>query len=80
MACGCPVIAADTTSLPEVVGDAGILINPTDTGKLENAIFNLLNDNNLKIRLIREGLLRSKAFKWNESAVKTFKIYSDIKK
>lgn len=71
MACGVPVIVSNKSSLPEVVGDAAITIDPTRIEELVFAIKNILEDKNLKERLINKGLERVKNFKW-EKAVKKF--------
>lgn len=60
MSCGCPVIVSNTSSLPEVVGEAGILIDPRDTNALANAIIKVLTDKNLKISLSKIGVERAK--------------------
>lgn len=71
MACGVPVIVSNKSSLPEVVGDAAIAIDPTRIEELVFSIKNILEDKNLKERLINRGLERIKNFKW-EKAVKKF--------
>jgi glycosyltransferase involved in cell wall biosynthesis len=68
MACGTPVIVSDAASLPEVVGDAGILIKPTDTKALSKAIINVLNDNDMQITLKKKGLLKAKVFTPHKTA------------
>ena len=75
MACGTPVITSDTTSLPEVVGDAGIMINPQDSELMAEKMFEVLTDNKLKDKMIINGLKRAKMYDWNESTKKTLEIY-----
>ena len=75
MACGCPVITSNTSSLPEVVGDAGIMINPTDVNKLADSIYEVLMDKGLQADLTRKGLDRAKLFSWKKCAEETQKIY-----
>jgi glycosyltransferase involved in cell wall biosynthesis len=75
MRCGTPVIASNTTSLPEVVGDAGLLIDPTDCDELCQAMWDLLNDDKLRAQLSREGLKRSQQFSWSICAEKTVDLY-----
>jgi glycosyltransferase involved in cell wall biosynthesis len=62
MACGTPVIASNATSLPEVVGDAGILVEPKNVNDLRNAILAVLFDKELRFNLRRKGLERAKKF------------------
>ena len=62
MACGTPVIAFKVTSLPEVIGDAGILLNPCGPDELAKTIAGVLTDNVLKRSLMEKGLFRAKQF------------------
>jgi glycosyltransferase involved in cell wall biosynthesis len=68
MASGCPVICSDTSSLPEVVGTAGILVPPTDTAKLADAMTRIASDTLLRKKLAAAGLKQSQKFTWKESA------------
>ncbi len=79
MACGTPVITSNTTSLPEVVGDAGILINPQDIELMVNMMYKILTDNELSEELSKKGIERSKLFNWNESAKLTQEVYNSFK-
>jgi glycosyltransferase involved in cell wall biosynthesis len=76
MACGCPVIAADTSSLREVLGEGGIVVDPVDTKKMVNAIIDIIKDDNVKADMIRKGYKQASGFSWHESAQKMFNIYS----
>ncbi|AXV36710.1 MAG: mannosyltransferase [Methanobacterium sp. BRmetb2] len=78
MACGIPVITSNESSLPEVVGDAGIMINPKDLKKMTIKMFNVLTDNSIRDEMIKKGLKRVKKFDWNDSAKKTNKIYEEF--
>ena len=69
MNCGTPVIASNLTSIPEVVGDAGILINPYDTSGMALTIGNLLCNEKLKTELSAKGLIRAKQFSWQNTAI-----------
>lgn len=62
MACGCPVITSNTSSLPEVVGNAGLMINPYNTNELVLSIKKILNDKILKIDMIKKGLKQARKF------------------
>ena len=68
MACGCPVVAANTSSLPEVVGDAGLLVDPYDVSSLAGAIDRLISDAALAADLRTRGLARAQQFTWQRSA------------
>jgi glycosyltransferase involved in cell wall biosynthesis len=75
MQCGVPVIVGDRTSLPEVVGDAGILVDPFDVIALARAIEKVITDSNLRIELRAQGLARAKLFEWRETARQTLAVY-----
>jgi glycosyltransferase involved in cell wall biosynthesis len=68
LASGTPVITSDSTAIPEVVGDAGLLIDPTDAGALQAAIERLLANPALRAELVQRGLERAKVFTWRRSA------------
>lgn len=78
MACGTPVITSNTSSLPEVVGDAGIMVDPMDINSLTEFMYNVLTDKNLQNKMIKKGLKRSKMFTWEKTAQKTWQIYENI--
>lgn len=75
MRCGTPVIAGDRTSLPEVVGDAGLLVDPFDTDAITSAIARLIDDPDLHTTLSERGLLRARQFDWRETARLTLEVY-----
>jgi glycosyltransferase involved in cell wall biosynthesis len=75
MRCGAPVIVGDRTSLPEVVGTAGLLVDPFDVDALAAAIEKLINDSDLRAQLSVKGLERAKLFDWRETARRTLAIY-----
>ena len=75
MQCGTPVIAGNRTSLPEVVGDAGLLVDPFDETALALAIARVIEDSNLAEELRVKGLERAKQFSWHETARLTLKAY-----
>jgi len=78
MACGTPVITSSTSSLPEVVGNAGIMVDPQDLDQLSDAIYHVLTDENLRLSLIEKGLERSKQFSWERTATETCKVYDEV--
>jgi len=78
MACGCPVIASDTSSLPEVVGEAAIKIPPQDVQGLAGALEKVLTDRKLRESLIGRGAEQADKFSWEQTAEKTFKVYREV--
>lgn len=78
MACGCPVITSNSTSLPEIGGDAAILINPRNPEEIFQAMAKLLTDFRPKQELIKNGLERSQYFSWNKSIEKLVDYYEQI--
>jgi len=78
MKCGCPVIASYTSSIPEVVGDAGILINPGEPMEIAGAMAKIINNQNLCAELKNKSLLQSKKFSWESSAKKLMNVINRI--
>jgi glycosyltransferase involved in cell wall biosynthesis len=78
MACGVPVITSQIASLPEIVGDAGLLIPVDDVAALHSAMSLVLEDNQLREKLIRDGLKRSKKFSWERTAQLTQQVYENV--
>ncbi|KPU43695.1 spore coat protein SA [Oxobacter pfennigii] len=78
MSCGVPVIVSDTSSLPEVVGDAGLYIDPYNVESISERINNFLIDSNLREECIRKGLLRADKFNWDSTAEQIIDIYREI--
>lgn len=76
MSCGAPVITSDTSSIPEVVKDAGILINPLDKNSLSEAMLNLINNDHIKVDLINKGIIRAQNFSWRKTSLETLNVYS----
>lgn len=75
MACGLPVIVSHTTSLPEVVGDAGVYVDPFDVEQISVSIDTVLSDTKLYQTLRQKGLKRAKLFSWEKTARETMKVY-----
>jgi len=75
---GCPVIASNSTSIPEVGGDAAIYVDPTNTSAIEEAIVRLCNDSLLQSDLRRRGYVRAKCFSWEKVALETLEIYHRV--
>ncbi len=78
MQCGTAVIAGERTSLPEVVGDAGLLVDPFDVGAIVGAIQRLLSDENLRNELSQKGLKRAEQFSWKRTARQTLDIFEKV--
>jgi len=78
MACGIPVIASKATSIPEVVGDAGLLVDAENIDELSKAMEKLLTDNELKKALVARGYERVKFFNWGTTAKKTLELYKSV--
>jgi glycosyltransferase involved in cell wall biosynthesis len=77
MACGAPVVTSNVSSLPEVVGDAGIMIDPLDVNALTDALDCVLSDSALRERLRQKGLEQAREFTWEATARRTLAIYED---
>jgi glycosyltransferase involved in cell wall biosynthesis len=75
MQCGAPVITGNLTSLPEVVGDAGLLVDPFDESALFRALSRMIDDAELRAQLRAKGLARARAFNWRETARLTLRAY-----
>jgi glycosyltransferase involved in cell wall biosynthesis len=68
MACGTAVITSDCSSLPEVAGDAALIVNPEDTGAISAALDRLLRDQSRRHELEEKGFERARAFTWEKTA------------
>jgi glycosyltransferase involved in cell wall biosynthesis len=73
-----PVITSDVSSLPEVAGDAAVMINPYNEKDIFNAVENVLNNENLRKQLITEGTERANLFTWESTAQKTLEVYYKV--
>lgn len=78
MACGCPVIASNSSSLPEVAGDAGLLIDPHDPHGLAEAMRQVITEPALRAELIEKGFKRTQRFSWERAAQETLQVYSKV--
>jgi glycosyltransferase involved in cell wall biosynthesis len=74
MRCGVPIVASNTSCMPEVVGDAALLVNPLDPLEMGAAIVRLIGDEELRKDLIARGLLRAESFSWEKVARKTLTV------
>lgn len=80
MKCGAPVIVGNKTSLPEVVGDAALTVDPYDVPSIAGAIERLVNDSDLRRELSVKGRNRAETFDWRETARRTLQIYEQVGK
>ncbi len=80
MSLGVPVITSNTTSLPEVVGEAALTIDPENKDELGNALRSVLRDENLRQELSRKGKERARQFTWDKTAQKTLEVYEQCVK
>jgi glycosyltransferase involved in cell wall biosynthesis len=78
MAAGAPVITSNVSSLPEVVGDAALLIDPLDAGAIADAMAQVLTDQALRASLIARGHERVKAFSWARSVGRVRQVYAEL--
>lgn len=78
MKCRVPVITSNTSSMPEVAGDAAILVNPYSVEEIKDAMARLLKYGNLRKRLIKKGLRQAAKFSWEKTANETIKVYKEL--
>ena len=78
LACGIPVASSNAASLPEVVGDAGLLLPPRDVGAWVGALDRLLGDAPLRADLRAKGLARARRFSWDTAAERTLEVYRSV--
>lgn len=78
MTLGAPVVASNTSSLPEVTGDAAILIDPNEPNNLAEAIWEVSNNSQMRQKLIQKGKERAKQYSWQQNAWETLKAYRSL--
>jgi glycosyltransferase involved in cell wall biosynthesis len=78
MACGCPVVASNRSAIPEVVGDAGLLVDPEDTAALQDAMERVWREPGTAAALVRRGLERAPRFSWDEAARATRAVFERV--
>ncbi|MHB8655246.1 MAG: glycosyltransferase family 4 protein [Terriglobia bacterium] len=78
MTYGVPVVTANTSSLPEVGGDAALYADPHDPTQIAAQVRRTVEDGDLRARLIRDGLARAREFSWSKAAQATLKIYDEL--
>jgi len=78
MACGAPVITSDRGSLPEVAGEAALIVDPENISRITDAIVNVLQDESLRHRLAERGKARAACFTWEKTAKETLTLYREM--
>lgn len=78
MASGIPVLTSNISSLPEVAGDAAIMVDPYNLDEITDGLLRLITDTNLRNELTQKGLLRAKQFTWEKSATQLLSIYKNL--
>lgn len=78
LACGTPVITSNVSSLPEVVGDAALLVDPYNIEEMTQAMYRVLTDRNLRYSMIDKGLRQAKKFSWKRTAQETLQVYKEV--
>lgn len=78
MACGCPVIASDTSSIPEVCGDAAFYINPLDDQAIVQAMKLVISDSNKRSEMKRKGLIQAAKFSWEETTRSFIRLLNNL--
>jgi len=78
LSCGTPVISSCTSALPEVIGNAGILVDPFNEDEIATSIYKVLSDERVQEKLRIKGIERAKTFSWEESAKKVLEIYENV--
>ena len=78
MACGCPVVTSNTSSLPEVCGDAAYYVDPYSIENIAQGIYRVLIDENLRKTLIKKGLERVKLFCWKKAAKRILEVFEEV--
>ncbi|MBT1702580.1 glycosyltransferase family 4 protein [Chryseosolibacter indicus] len=78
MACGTPVITSNISCLPEIAGNAALLVDPTNTNAIAEAIERLLTDEVLRIDKVNEGLNNASRFSWDKTADQVLEVYEEV--
>ncbi len=78
MACGTAVITSNTSSMPEVAGNAALIVNPYNINEITDAMIKLTGQSSIKEEFIAKGLQRSKRFSWKQMAVKNLSLYKEV--
>ena len=78
MASGCPVIVSNLTSLPEIAGEAGLLVDPYDIREMASAMIRVVTDQELASDMVSRGLVRARRFSWDDAAKATAEVHRKV--
>ena len=78
MACGTPVVTSNVSAMPEVVGDAGVLVDPTNARHIADAVLKIQSDASFRRQLVEKSLARAKTFTWEKTAKEISKVYEQV--
>lgn len=78
MACGVPVVTSNVSSMPEIAGDAALLVDPYSVDEISRALIDVINKPQLADELVKKGLKRVKSFTWEKAARQTLKVYESM--
>jgi len=78
MACGCPIIASNVTALPEVVGEAGLLVDPYDVEALAEAMITVLDDDDLKREMSKKSIAQARRFSWEKASAELLAVCQEV--
>ena len=78
MSCGCPVIVSNVSSLPEIVNNLEICVNPYNIAEASDRIYEILSNENLKLNLSKKSIERAKIFDWDKCARKIIEVYKNL--
>jgi alpha-1,3-rhamnosyl/mannosyltransferase len=78
MSVGCPVLTSNVSSLPEIAGDAALLVDPTSVDEIGAAIERALTDAALRANLVARGLRRASTFSWARAAAEHLRLYREV--
>jgi glycosyltransferase involved in cell wall biosynthesis len=78
MACGCPVVCSNTTSLPEIAGDAAHLVDPRDADALAAAVADVVRDADCRQAMVRRGFMQAARFSWRRHTLETLRVFREV--
>lgn len=79
MACGVPVVTSNISSMPEIAGNAAVLVDPKDVDEIRKSVEAIMKDKDLRNELVQKGLKRAMEFTWEKTAQKTVNLYKGIR-
>jgi len=78
MARGVPVLTSNVSAMPEVAGDAALLVDPMDVRSIADGLCRLAADSNLRAGLAQKGIARAKKYTWEKSVEATWRVYQEL--